>query len=110
MANITVTPISKVAVELTYVAATATTGDTIDNQLNDTLVSVRNDSASAVTVSADATTTCDEGFEHDLSVSIPAGKERVIPLTQWITDGATGKATVICTPAASVTLAAFRKV
>lgn len=110
MANITVTPISKAAVELTYAAATATTGDTVYNGNNDTLVSVKNGGDSQTVVSIAATTTCDAGFEHDVSVTIPAGEERIIPLTQWVTDGSTGKATVICTPAANVTLAAFRKV
>ncbi|MDP4224815.1 MAG: hypothetical protein Q8910_00395 [Bacteroidota bacterium] len=109
MAAITVTPISKAAVELTYVAATATTGDTIDNGNNDTLVSVKNGNAAEISVGIAATTTCDEGFEHDVTIAIPASEERLIPLTKWVTSSA-GLATLICTPAASVTLAAFRKV
>jgi hypothetical protein len=109
MANIAVQAFSKVGADLTFANATATTGDAIQNDNGDTILIVNNTSGASVTVSATAISSCDEGFKHNLAETVVAGAIRGIPLTPQITDES-GTATLICTPATGVKIAAIRKV
>jgi hypothetical protein len=110
LASIAVQAFSNFADEITFADATATTGDAIQNDNDDTLLLVNNTSGSSITVSATALASCDEGFKHDLSETVGAGKIAAVPMTKRITSDSTGKATVICTPATGVKIAAIRKV
>lgn len=88
----------------TFSAASAG-GDTIPND-GRTALHVKNGSAGAITVIVDSVTACNQGFDHDASVSVPAGGERMIgPFDQ----GRFGTSTAVSYSAtASVTVAALR--
>lgn len=60
---------------VTFAAAAAT--DTFPNDGNTVLI-VKNDSAADITVTIDSARPCNYGFDHDVSVTVPAGGERVI--------------------------------
>lgn len=61
---------------VTYSAA-AVGGDSFANN-GMTLLHVKNGGASAVTVTVNSQKTCNYGFDHDITVSVAAGEERVI--------------------------------
>lgn len=76
MAVLTVLAVAQAGVGPTYVAAGAG-GDTFANNGN-TMLHVKNASGGALTVTVDSQKTCDQGFDHDVVVSVPAGSERMI--------------------------------
>lgn len=83
-------------------AAADAGGDTFANTGREYL-HVKNASAGAVTVTVDAVRSCDQGFDHNASVSVPAGGERVLgPFTKHRFGGV---ASVSYTAVASVTVA-----
>lgn len=70
MANLAVVKMTLAGTAPALVAAGAG-GDTFDNDGN-TLFEVRNAGGGAVTVTINATTPCNHGFDHDVAVSVPA--------------------------------------
>lgn len=76
MAVLTVQEATLTGVAPTYVAADAA-GDSFPN-LSGTVLSVKNASAAAITVTVNSTAPCNYGFDHDVAVSVPAGSERTI--------------------------------
>lgn len=57
--------------------AAASGGDTFAND-GQTMLHVKNSSGAAITVTVNSVTPCDQGFDHDAVVSVPAGGERII--------------------------------
>lgn len=86
-------------------AAASSGGDTFAND-GRTVLHVKNGSAAAITATVDSVTACDQGFDHDAAVSVPAGGERVIGPFDQRRFGAT--VTVNYSATASVSVAALR--
>lgn len=76
MAALTVYQPGLSGVAVTFVAASAG-GDTFVNDGAVALV-VKNGSAGALSVVVNSSQPCDQGFDHDVTVSVPAGEERTI--------------------------------
>lgn len=76
MALLTVQQIGTSGLAPVFVAAAAG-GDTFANN-GRTYIHVKNASASAVTVTIDSIAPCNQGFDHNLTVSVPAAGERII--------------------------------
>jgi hypothetical protein len=76
MALLTVQKIVKAGLNPTYGAAAAT-GDQFPNN-GQTFVHVKNGGTAAITVTVDSVRPCDQGFDHDYVISVPAGGERMI--------------------------------
>ena len=76
MALLTVQSISGEGVSPTFRAATAS-GDTFPND-GRTMLHIKNGGTAAVTVTFDSVEKCNFGFDHDLTVSIPASGERIV--------------------------------
>jgi hypothetical protein len=108
MALLTVQTPSLSGVEPTFAAATATTGDTFANSGREVLY-VKNGAGVSTDVTIDSVTACDQGFDHDIVVTVLAGDEAIIgPFpTGRFNDGG-GLVEVICDPVATVTIAAIR--
>lgn len=107
MALLTVQNISTTGLGPTYAAANAG-GDTFPNN-GRTLLHVKNGGASAVTVTLVSAKTCNQGFQHDLQVSVPAGGERMIgpfPPDRFNNES-TGQVSVTYSGVTSVTVAAL---
>ncbi len=91
----------------TYTGAAAG-GDTIEPGPRNFL-HVKNGGAGAVTVTIDAVRQCDQGFDHDLVVSVPAGADRMIgPVdASRFARASDGRAAVTYSGVTSVTVAAL---
>jgi hypothetical protein len=76
MAQLTVKSATIAGVASTYVAASAG-GDSFANN-GHTVFHVKNGGASAITVTVNSQTACNHGFDHDITVSVAAGEERII--------------------------------
>jgi hypothetical protein len=108
MATLTVSKLARAGVEPTFTAATPTSGDTFLNN-GQTFLIVRNAGTPACTVTINSQKNCDQGFDHDQTVSVPgSGGERWIgPLeTDRFNDASTGEATVTYSVTTDVTVAA----
>ena len=72
------------------------------------LLHVKNGSAAAVTVTVDSVKPCDQGFDHDVQVNVPAGSERLIgPFEPRRFNNASGRCKATYSAVASVTVAAL---
>lgn len=82
MATLTVQPSSMTGAVLTMAAATAgaTGAASADDFANDgrTFLLVNNGSGGPVVVTINSATACDQGFDHDVTVTINAGAEKMI--------------------------------
>ncbi len=70
---------------------------------------VKNGSAGAITVTANSQVACNQGFDHDQTVSVPAGSELWIGTfapDRW--NDSSGKVQVTYSAVTSVTVAAVR--
>ena len=73
-----------------------------------TFVQVRNGSAAAITVTLNSIRACDQGFDHDEPISIPAGADRLIgpfPPGRW--DNAEQHTTITYSAVTTVTVGVF---
>lgn len=103
MAELSIQRVSLTGLNPTYAAAAAG-GDTFAND-GSIMLHVKNGSAGSVTVTVDAITLCNHGFDHDAAPAIPAGEERMIgPFT---TKRFGSVPAVSYSAAASVTVAAI---
>jgi hypothetical protein len=107
MANYTVQSVGQSGLNPNYVAVSAS--DTFDND-GRTMLHVKNGGGSAVTVTVNAEKPCNQGFLHNVVVSVPAGAERMIgPFDKaFYVNESTGKATVTYSATATVTVAAIK--
>lgn len=76
MAILTVQKISLAGLKPAYQAA-AVAGDEFENN-GKTFYHVKNGSATAKAITFDSVKPCDQGFDHDVVVNIPAGEERLL--------------------------------
>ncbi|NPV80740.1 MAG: hypothetical protein HPY52_10770 [Firmicutes bacterium] len=107
MAVLTVQKLASAGVTPTYGAADAA-GDKFANNGRTFLV-VKNGSASAVTVTVNSQKQCDQGFDHDITVSVGASGEKWIgPLDPNRFNNASGQVEVAYSAVASVTVAAVQ--
>jgi len=107
MATLTVQDVTQSGVVPAFVAA-AGGGDEFAND-GQTMLVVKNDGSGSVTVTVSSQKLCDEGFTHDLSVTVAAGAEKWIgplPVTRF--NDANSKVQVAYSDATDVTVGAFQ--
>ncbi len=74
-----------------------------------TFLVVKNGAGSSVTVTVDSQKKCDQGFDHDITVEVPAGSEKWIgPLDPNRFNNSSGQVEVSYSAATSVTVAAVQ--
>ncbi len=106
MALLTVQKVTAAGIGPTFAAANAG-GDAFANN-GRTMVVVKNDGASSITVTITSARTCNQGFLHDLTISVPAGAERWIgPFAPWRFNDESGQVAVGYSAVTSVTVAAI---
>lgn len=104
MALLSVQKISKSGLAASFVAADVA-GDTFGND-GQYYLHVKNGGGGAVTVTVASDENCNQGFDHDVVVSVPAAGERIIGLFELRRFGAV--ASVTYSGVTSVTVAAIR--
>lgn len=105
MALLTVNNITRAGTAFPLVAAASS--NWFDNN-GRTYVHVRNGSGAPITVTLDSVRSCDQGFDHNEIVSVPAGADRLIgPLPPERFNNAEGRATVLHSAIATVTVGVF---
>ena len=73
-----------------------------------TMLHVKNGSAAAVTVTVDSIKPCDQGFDHDVLVNVPAGGEQLIgPFEPSRFNNASGRCKATYSAVATVSVAAL---
>jgi hypothetical protein len=91
---------------LTYTAASAG-GDAVVAP-EGSYLHIKNDSGASITATVNSISACNQGFDHNLVITVPAGANRVLgPLTKRFINGA-GKVEVTYSAVTSVTVAALR--
>jgi len=107
MANITVQQLSQLGVDPNFIAADVA-GDTPSND-GRTVVHVKNDGSSPIDVTIDSVEKCNQGFDHNLTVSIPAGDEKIIgPFDIKRFNNENSRLNISYSAVTSVTVAAYR--
>jgi hypothetical protein len=84
MATLTVQQVTTAGLERTTTAAGAT-GDEFVND-GKTILVVEDTGTTAPTVTIDSQVECDQGFDHDASISVESGETRYIgpfPINRW---------------------------
>lgn len=105
MAVLAVQKVSKTGLAPAFAAAAAG-GDEFSNG-GRTYLHVKNGSAASVDVTADSKKQCDQGYDHDVVVAVPAGQERLIgPFDPTRFNNSSGRVNVSYSAVASVTVAA----
>lgn len=108
MATLAVQNITTTGLAATYATATATTGDQF-LAASGTFLHVKNANAGSVTCTLTTPTTVDGLALADRDIVIPTATDRFVAVPDWLyRDPTSGLATVVCTPAASVTIAVVR--
>jgi hypothetical protein len=82
-----------------------------DQFINDgkTYVHIKNGGAGAIVATFDSVAPCDQGFDHNEAVSIPAGAERKIaPFGKPRFNNTSGKVAITYDDVTSVTIGAFK--
>lgn len=106
MAVLTVQKITTAGLAPSFVAADSA-GDEWANG-GRTYLHVKNGSAAAVTVTVDSVTKCDQGFDHDVQVTVTASGERLIgPFEPRRFNNSSGRVKATYSAVASVTVAAL---
>ena len=106
MAVLAVQKISQAGLGPAYGAADAL-GDEFANN-GRTVLHVKNGSAGAINVTLDSVKPCDQGFDHDAVVNVPAAGERIIgPFDPARFNNSNGRVGVSYSAAAGVTVAAL---
>lgn len=104
MAVLNAQQVSLVGANPAFVAADAV-GDEFANS-GRSYLHVKNGAASAVDVTVNSQTKCNQGFDHDVVVNVPAGAERRIgPFPKARFDDANGRVQVAYSAVANVTVA-----
>ena len=104
MATLSVQTVSLGGLTPSYVAAAAG-GDEFPNSGRE-FIHAKNGATVSQTVTVDSQAACNQGFDHDAAVAIPAGEERMIgPFPKNRFDDATGKVQITYSAVASLTVA-----
>lgn len=89
-------------------AAAAAGGDQFANSGRE-MIHLKNGAGVSQTVTTDSQEPCDQGFDHDNAVAIPAGEERMIgPFPKSRFDDASGKVQLTYSAVASLTIAVIK--
>ncbi|RJQ26329.1 MAG: hypothetical protein C4589_09845 [Peptococcaceae bacterium] len=106
MATLSVQKISLTGLGPTFVAASAG-GDIFANNSH-VYLHVKNGDTAAKTVTVNSQRQCDQGFDHDIAVSVPASGERLIgPFNTSRFNNTDGNVEVTYSAVTSVTVAAI---
>jgi hypothetical protein len=106
MADLTIQRLGQAGITPSFATASVG-GDAFVNDGN-TWLQIKNGGASSITVTIDSKTPCNQGFDHDLTVTIVAGGEKVIGrFEQSRFNDPTGKVSVAYSAITSVTVAAI---
>lgn len=106
MAVLALQSLTATGTELTFTAA-SDTGDLVPNNGGGSVIAVKNDSDSPITVTATATRACSQGFTHDLSESVGAGKTEYIKLPSYL-NNSSNQVPIAYSSVTDVTVAAFK--
>lgn len=105
MAALSVQKVTLSGVSPTFAAADVA-GDSFANS-GRVYLHVKNGGASSITVTVNSQTACNQGFDHDVAVTVAAAAESQIgPFPKSRFDDATGKVLVSYSAVTSVTVAA----
>lgn len=108
MAMLNTQTISQAGIAPAFTAASAG-GDTFRNSGGNTFFQVKNGGASSVTVTIDSVEKCNQGFDHNLTVTVPASSDQIIgPFEERRFNNDNGQVAVSYSGVTSVTVAAFR--
>lgn len=106
MAQLAVQDVTRTGLSPAYAAASAGGDTVIPGQ--DTFIHVKNGGAGATNVTVNSRQLCNQGFDHDLVVAVPAGGERMIgPITDRFKD-TDGLADITYDVVTTVTIAALK--
>jgi len=106
LAVLTVQKISHAGLNPNFVAADVG-GDEFANG-GRTMLYVKNEGASQITVTIDSAKPCNYGFDHDLTVDIPAGEDRIVgPFDPSRFNNSSARVAVTYSDVTSVTVAAL---
>jgi hypothetical protein len=107
MAALTVQQVSLTGVVITAAAATATVGNAFINN-GRTILRVINGGSGSTVVSIDSLVLCNQGEDHNISVTVANGATKEIgPFPMDRFNSAAGTVTPICSVVTDVTLAAI---
>lgn len=107
MATLTVQKVDLAGLAPTYAAA-AVGGDEFVNSGKE-FIHVKNGGAGAITVTVNSQALCNQGFDHDAAVSVPASGERMIgPFLKARFDDANAKVQITYSGVTSVTIAVIQ--
>jgi len=105
MAALAVQTMTTAGLSVSYVAADST-GDSFVNN-GKTFIHVKNGGGSSIDVTVNSVTPCDQGFDHNAIVAVPASGEKMIgPFLQTRFNSCDGKTSVTYSAVTSVTVAA----
>ncbi|RJX18505.1 MAG: hypothetical protein C4570_06400 [Ammonifex sp.] len=106
MAQLTVQNIALAGLTPSYAAAAAG-GDNFTND-GRAFLHVKNGSASSINVTVDSAVPCNQGFDHDITVAVAAGADKMIgPFDPERFNDSTGKVNVTYSAVTTVTVAAL---
>jgi len=106
--RLTLQTLTVAGVVVTPVAPTATDGDKFQND-GRVYLYVNNESGAPITATLTAPNTCNQGFTHDLAITVAAGVAKYIgPLSTTRFNDSAGDVKVTCSAVATVTVAAIQ--
>jgi hypothetical protein len=104
MAELSVQQVSLTGLSATYTAA-ATAGDDFLNS-GKSILHVMNADSASTTVTVNSIENCNQGYDHNVVVAVPAGSEIFIgPFNRARFNGADGKADITYSSVADLTVA-----
>lgn len=107
MANLTVQSISQTGITPTFAAANAL-GDNIRND-GKSFLHIKNGGAASITVTFDSIGKCNQGFDHDVIITVTAAGERIVgPFGVSRFNDELGKLNIAYSAVTTVTVASFR--
>lgn len=107
MATLTMQKPTLSGIALTYSNCSAG-GDEFVNNSGRVCIHVKNGNTAAQTVTVNSQKPCDQGYDHDVVVSIPASSDRLIgPFTTDRFNDANGKVQITYSGVTSMTIAAI---
>lgn len=108
MANLSVQTITLSAITPSFTTASFG-GDQFANSGYEFLW-IKNSSGSSVTVTIDSQTPCNQGYDHNVTVTVPAGQERVVgPFQPGRFNDANGNVKITYSSTANVTVGVFKQ-
>ena len=111
MATLSMQEVVQTGLEPVLTAAGAGGDEFLNTNSGLKFIQVVNGGGSACVVTVNSQTACDQGADHDLVVSVPAGEERWIgPLHKTRFNDSAGKVQITYDQVTTVTVGAFRTI